>query len=757
MNSSSKDAEPVQSTVASSFDEDLQWEILAEILEQFCQFWTEAPPEPEIEDFANQIRSRLHSQFCRTALCELVKVEFENRNCVEFEWKPVEWYLEKFPELSDNGNPPTDLIYEELHIRKSSDETIQVGEYAERFPNGYEALAKLVQSGTAHSSAMSHTLHLNQFAAGHTVDDFDLLSKLGRGGFAVVFLARQNSMQRLVALKISANKGLEGQTLAQLDHPHIVRVYDQRALSEPNVRLMYMEYIAGASISDLIKESKSCNQKLAPQSFLNALDHFLKNSGQSPPIESLNRNWITEATWARVVSRIGNQLASALGYAHKQGVLHRDLKPANVLVNADGYPKLVDFNVSFGSQVVGATATSQFGGSLAYMSPEQLEAFGTTHSAGAEDLTEKSDIYSLGILLYELLIGERPFVDPSVDNRTAMIDEYLEQRVSGLSYRANRNLESNGFLISNAIRSSLEPKPENRPTAFSLARQLKWSENEDIESYLRFDPAKTSWRNWAAKFPFVACLIVWGTIAFFATWFIVSYNLVESVAEGDRTIYTWIRRAINLVVFNGGLYILYLLFRDTWMALKEINSSETQDSSSSDKRLDENVQLERVTTGNFRFGHHCAIFFATAWSVAGVMYPVTLTISGASLGTAAWADFIGSHILAGLLTASYVFCAITCFSLAVWHPKLMMSCMGNDSEMNLESEIKATEKRLKFYQGLAVATPLLAIALLVVYREGTNTFALAVLSIAALTGLALLGWTSNQIQKALDTIEGMEN
>ena len=102
-------------------------------------------------------------------------------------------------------------------------------------------------------------------------------------------------------------------------------------------------------------------------------------------------------------------MAAALEYAHQRGVLHRDVKPANVLLAADGSPKLVDFNVSFSSKLEGATPAAYFGGSLAYMSPEQIEAYNPDHDRKPDDLDGRSDVYSLGVVLWELLTGSRPF------------------------------------------------------------------------------------------------------------------------------------------------------------------------------------------------------------------------------------------------------------------------------------------------------------------------------------------------------------
>ena len=89
---------------------------------------------------------------------------------------------------------------------------------------------------------------LEKIHPGDRIDDFELIARLGEGAFAHVFLARQISMQRLVAVKISADHGMEPQTLAQLDHDHIVRVYDQRTVADSGLRLLYMQYVAGGTL-----------------------------------------------------------------------------------------------------------------------------------------------------------------------------------------------------------------------------------------------------------------------------------------------------------------------------------------------------------------------------------------------------------------------------------------------------------------------------------------------------------------------------
>src|SRR5207249_10968548 len=168
--------------------------------------------------------------------------------------RPLELYTVDFPELLENGEPPCDLIYEEYHIRRTAGETVTPRDYYQRFPRSADALRRLM--GTEDFSASTQlgaARRIEGFAAGQKLDDFDLLFELGKGAFGSVFLARQVSMQRMVALKVSADKGNEPQTLATLDHPNIVRVYDQRSLPAQRVRLLYMQFAPGGTLAEVVR------------------------------------------------------------------------------------------------------------------------------------------------------------------------------------------------------------------------------------------------------------------------------------------------------------------------------------------------------------------------------------------------------------------------------------------------------------------------------------------------------------------------
>jgi len=203
------------------------------------------------------------------------------------------------------------------------------------------------------------------------IPGYEVLGELGRGGMGVVYRARQQSLNRIVALKMilaASHAGStatarflhEAKTIALLKHPHVVQVYDFG--SHEGKPFFSLEYLEGGSLADKLRGE--------PQ----------------PPTQA-----------AQTV----HVLAQAMQAAHERGIVHRDLKPANVLLAADGNAKITDFGVAKQGDSV-MTATGDVLGTPSYMAPEQAE--GKTKLVGPA-----ADIYALGAILYELLTGRPPF------------------------------------------------------------------------------------------------------------------------------------------------------------------------------------------------------------------------------------------------------------------------------------------------------------------------------------------------------------
>jgi serine/threonine-protein kinase len=264
---------------------------------------------------------------------------------------------------------------------------------------------------------------------GDTAGDYQILSILGAGGMGKVYKARNVITDRVEALKVLlpdlANETeladrfmREIKLLASLNHPNIAGLHT--ALRLENQLLMVMEFVEGRTIEDRLKE------------------------GPIPAGEAAG--YICQAL-------------SALAYAHERGVVHRDIKPANMMVTRDGQLKLMDFGIAKAVADRRLTMTGTTLGSLFYMSPEQVR--------GSSDLDGRSDLYSVGVSLYEMVTGKRPFQGGSDYSIMVahleqppvppiQIDPTLTPELNEIILTAIQKDRENRFQSAQAFRSALE-------------------------------------------------------------------------------------------------------------------------------------------------------------------------------------------------------------------------------------------------------------------------------------------------------------
>ena len=216
---------------------------------------------------------------------------------------------------------------------------------------------------------------------------FSLHEELGRGGLGVVFRARQEGLEREVALKVLTHSHFvseehvrrfhrEARNLALLDHPGIVRVYDVG--EDAGVWWIAMDHVDGRDLAAELSLSREGGERKILPAF-GETDYFGRTA------------------------HLVRDVALALQHAHDSGVVHRDVKPHNVLLRWDGQPCLVDFGLSKSQELGSLTPTGEIQGTPYYMSPEQARV------VGAQPVDHRTDVYSLGVVLYELLTHERPF------------------------------------------------------------------------------------------------------------------------------------------------------------------------------------------------------------------------------------------------------------------------------------------------------------------------------------------------------------
>jgi serine/threonine protein kinase len=249
---------------------------------------------------------------------------------------------------------------------------------AERYQTGAELIAALAAAlpQAAPPTALLPSLLRTDSLTGQQLGDYVLEAPLGRGGMAHIYRGRDVRLQRQVAIKVidtpfredtvyTTRFTREAQAIAQLEHPHIVRLYQYG--DADGLLYMAMEYVDGITLDGRIRQERASGRTM-------------------PPAEAL---------------ALLRPICAALDYAHRQGVIHRDVKPANILIDQQGRPVLADFGLALLTDI---GTRGEIFGTPHYMAPEQ--------AISSANVTPQSDLYAVGVMLYELLTGQVPFDDP---------------------------------------------------------------------------------------------------------------------------------------------------------------------------------------------------------------------------------------------------------------------------------------------------------------------------------------------------------
>jgi eukaryotic-like serine/threonine-protein kinase len=292
--------------------------------------------------------------------------------------------------------------------------------------------------------------------------DFTLLRPLGQGGFARVYLASEASTgDRLVVVKFSLLGGREAKTQGRLAHPHVVPILSARYDEASEFTIVCMPYLGSATLHTVGAHLP----RPRPARASSILDVVRACAQPEEPTPLPSASLLQRGTYTDGIIQLALPLAQTLAFLHHKGVLHRDLKPSNVLLDPAGKPLLLDFNLSIRTEEAGFV-----GGTLDYMAPEQLRAF---VDDAEEKVDPRVDVFSLGVILYELLTGELP-CDPLPNNlkEKELAELLLRRWKAGFRSvrRVGRELEQP---VAALLDRCLAFDPTQRPSAQELAAGLQ--------------------------------------------------------------------------------------------------------------------------------------------------------------------------------------------------------------------------------------------------------------------------------------------
>ncbi len=477
-------------------------------------------PRTDLRDF---VPPRDHRDYKRI-LVELVRAD------MEFSWEEgapcgLAEYCTRFQELSSDKDAIAELAFEEYRLRFQHGDAVSPEVYAHElgvntsgWPVWNTAADPAAKPLSREYAAVDRLVcesggELNERgrfpAAGTQFGHFELVAELGSGTFARVYLARQPSLaNRFVALKVTTSALDEAQRLAQLQHTNIVPIHSVHRIASFHV--ICMPYLGAATLADVVRGFDSLPESgewflstvagcrastLAACSLASGEVLSEANEPETPGRRSLEL--IAGMSYQQAAVWLMARVAAGVFHAHQHGFVHGDLKPANILLSDDGEPLILDFNLSASTSSRGSGETV-VGGTLPYMSPEQIEAVMANETVHAA-----ADIFSFGVILYELLTGRLPFPCyegpfERVASRTIGDRRKLPPPVRQINPSVSPDVES-------IILRCLQPYPDDRyRDAGHLSADLNWHLDDRPLQFAANRSPKERLRKWARRHPRVS-------------------------------------------------------------------------------------------------------------------------------------------------------------------------------------------------------------------------------------------------------------
>ncbi len=568
-----------------------------------------------------------------------------------------------------------------------------------------------------------------KLSAGSGLGEFQILELLGRGAFASVYLAHQISLERQVALKVTQRVGSEARTLASLEHDNIVRVFSQDRHQGLGVYLICMQFVPGTDLEHVLNEmEKHPRERRTGALILELIERLCRHPSTFDPTALRDREYLARLNLVDSVCWLGAKLAEGLSHAHSQGVLHQDIKPANILLNRYGRPLLSDFNMARSIRP-GGERQGPVGGTLRYMAPEHLEAFNPQSLTTSEVIDERTDIYSLGLVLFEMLTSRSELEQtlPECDHTELLARLAQQRRERILSPRVlNQDVP---LVMDHVVQRCLEPEPKDRyQTAEELAQVLKGC--QELGQMQR----GISGNSWLARscwtHPFLMAAILTFLPHVLGSIVNITYNrmqVVDSLLPIQKIRFNQLVLAYNILVYPLGVWILFRTITPPLRALRDMQS----------KPIPPQALLEARRQA-LRFPGLVVIVSCLSWIPGGLIFPFGIEALSQPVAPAVYGHFLVSFLISGLIATTYAWFGTQYLVLRSLYPRLWIDPVQPRELAG--RELRPIERRTRFFQFSAGLIPLGGAILLLWIDTGESlTFAFRLLVIA-LIGLGMLGF-----------------
>jgi serine/threonine protein kinase len=560
---------------------------------------------------------------------------------------------------------------------------------------------------------------------GQQVDDFEVLRVLGKGAFGTVYLARQISLDRQVALKVTDQRGDEGRNMAPLEHEHIVQVFSE-TLDDCGHRLLCMRYVPGPTLNAVLEELRQQGRaQWNGAAVLEIIDRLTPEPAAFDPGALRDRELLRQSDWMGTACWIGARLAEALAYAHGRGVVHRDIKPANILCTQYGRPMLVDFNLAARPRKLAPGAAEIFGGTLAYMSPEHLEAFSSDEAASRHSIAESSDIYALGVVLYEMLCGELPFPLPKSKGsaREAVRTMAAERRAAVPSLPPDYPR-----VLDESVRRCLAPDAEQRwRSGTELSAALEGC--REYHSATKTVPSLSHLERLLGRRPFLGMVLLALVPAVIATIVNIAYNhirIISHLTAEQQTVFMRLVPIYNSIVYAIGLTLALRVVLPVYRAWQQPRGAPDGAS-----RIDA-ARAQALAWPLWAAGLPCI-----GWVPGAVVFPAVLSLFGPMTWHVVLHLFI-SFLLSGMISISYGFLVIQCVVVCFFYPRLWLD--ARNFHQTAAVELAPVAGWLRVAQVLCALIPLAGAILMVGIGPAPAEYHLFRALVAALIALGMLGF-----------------